>query len=446
MEPNDLAEISILLVDDEKLIRKSFARDLKAEHFTVTAVAGGQEAINALERAKYDLVITDLMMPDVDGYAVLKTAKRLAPETSVIILTGYGDMRSAIDALRLGADDFTQKPCEIEELVFRIRRCLEKRSLLQRLAQQNNLLASQNRQLEEEMHQRQLVEAQLRESEQRFHLALDAASNGVWDRNLLTGEVYFGANWQHTLGHEVEGAISDEHTFENLVHPDDREKVLAQREAHVQGKTLRYEVEYRIRNKAGGWQWMLSRGQTVARDAEGKAQRIVGTVTDITRMKEAEAELQRNRDELEQRVKERTAELSQSNVALNVLLKKREEDREVLAEQVLSNTSKLVEPFFDRLSESRLTEQQRMLVDILRTNIKELTSPFASHYSSKLVRLTPAEMQVANMVKQGKRSKEIAEIMHLSPGTVNIHRKNIRKKLDIAHQKTNLQTLLSINS
>lgn len=446
MDYKGLTETSILLVDDEQLIRKSFTRDLRAEHFRVTAVAGGQEAINALEQGQYDLVITDLMMPNIDGFAVLKTAKTLSPETGVIILTGYGDMRSAIDALRLGADDFTLKPCEIDELVFRIRRCLEKRSLLQTLAQQNKLLASQNRLLKEEMHQRQLVEAQLRESEHRFRLALDAASNGVWDRNLLTGEVYYGANWQHTLGYEVDPTISDKHTFEDLVHPDDLKKVLAQLQAHIQGKTLRYEVEYRIRNRAGGWQWMLSRGQAVTRDAEGKAQRIVGTVTDITRLKEAEAELKRTQDELEQRVKERTGELSEANVALNVLLKKREEDREILAEQVLSNTSKLVEPFFDRLSESRLTEQQRMLVDILRTNIKELTSPFATHYSSKLVRLTPAEMQVANMVKQGKRSKEIAEIMHLSPGTVNIHRKNIRKKLDIAHQKTNLQTLLSIDS
>ena len=116
MENNGLSDISILLVDDEKLIRKTFAKDLKAEHFKVTAVAGGQEAINALEQEQYDLVITDLMMPDIDGFAVLKTAKRLAPETSVIILTGYGDMRSAIDALRLGADDFTLKPCEIEEI------------------------------------------------------------------------------------------------------------------------------------------------------------------------------------------------------------------------------------------------------------------------------------------------------------------------------------------
>ena len=134
MEQNDLPAISVLLVDDEKLIRHSFSRDLKAEHFMVTAVAGGKEAINALAQGQYDLVITDLMMPDVDGFEVLKTAKKIAPETSVIILTGYGDMRAAIDALRLGADDFTLKPCEIEELIFRIRRCLDKRSLLQRLA------------------------------------------------------------------------------------------------------------------------------------------------------------------------------------------------------------------------------------------------------------------------------------------------------------------------
>ena len=433
-----MTAISILFVDDEKLIRHSFARDLQTEGFAVTAVTGGSEAIHALEEERYDVVITDLMMPGVDGFGVLKAAKRLAPQTSVIILTGYGDMRSAIDALRLGADDFTLKPCEIDELVFRIQRCLEKQSLLQRLA-------AQNQQLEEEIQQRRVVEEQLRESDNRFRLALDAASNGVWDRDLRTGQVYYGDNWMRTLGYEQDSEFHGEQSFENLLHPDDRDRVLAQREAHAQGQTPRYEVEYRIRNKAGDWQWMLSRGQAIAWDEQGKARRIIGTLTDITRLKEAKAELKRIQAELEQRVQERTAELSESNVALTVLLKKREADREILAEQVFSNTTKLVEPFLDRLSECNLNEQQQVLVDILRTNIRELTSPFASHFSTKMVRLTPAEMQIANMVKQGKRSKEIAEIMHLSPGTVNIHRKNIRKKLDISHQKTNLQTMLSIN-
>ena len=159
--------------------------------FAVTAVADGSEAIDDLEKTQFDLVITDLMMPGVDGFGVLKAVKKHVPQTSVIILTGYGDLRAAIDALRLGADDFSLKPCEIDELVFRIRRCLEKQSLLQ-------MLASKNQQLEAEIDQRRLVEEQLRESENRFRLALDAASNGVWDRNLLTGEVYYGENWlQH---------------------------------------------------------------------------------------------------------------------------------------------------------------------------------------------------------------------------------------------------------
>jgi PAS domain S-box-containing protein len=439
MERNDMNEVAILFVDDEKLIRHSFTRDLQTEGFQVTAAASGSEAINALEKGRYDVVITDLMMPEVDGFSVLKAAKRITPQTSVIILTGYGDMQSAIDTLRLGADDFTLKPCKIDELVFRIQRCLEKQSLLQ-------VLASQNQQLEAEIQQRRLVEEQLRESENRFRLALDAASNGVWDRNLITGEVYYGANWQHTLGYEEGSETRGELTFENLVHPEDLEKVLAEREAHIAGKTTRYEVEYRIRNKAGGWQWMLSRGKAIARDEVGKAQRIIGTLTDITRLKEVEAELKAIQSELEIRVQERTVELSETNIALTVLLKKREKDKENLAEQVLANTTYLIEPFFDRLSESGLSEQQRVLVDLLRTNINELTSPFGNNFSSKLVRLTPAEIQVANMVKQGKRSKEIAEIMHLSPGTVNIHRKNIRKKLEISHQKTNLQSLLSTNS
>jgi PAS domain S-box-containing protein len=299
MEHKDMASIAILFVDDEKLIRNSFSRNLRAEGFTVVAVEGGQEAIRALEDGQYDLVITDLMMPGIDGFGVLKAAKKLAPQTSVIILTGYGDMRSAIDALRLGADDFTLKPCENDEIILRIRRCLEKQSLLQ-------MLASKNQQLEEEIKQRQLVEEQLRESDNRFRLALDAASNGVWERNLLTGEVYYGENWHHTLGYEDDKKFSGKHFFENLLHPDDREKVLTQREAHVQGKTPRYEVEYRIRNKAGGWQWMLSRGKAIARDEQGKAQRILGTITDITRLKEFEAGL-------EQRVQERSVELSESN-------------------------------------------------------------------------------------------------------------------------------------
>ena len=201
-----------------------------------------------------------------------------------------------------------------------------------------------------------------------------------------------------------------------------------------------------MRNQAGDWRWMLSRGRVVEWDEHGQALRFIGTITDITRLKEAEAALQRSQAELEQRVRERTAELSESNVALSVLLKKREQDRAMLAEQVLATATNLMEPFLDRLHACRLNEQQQVLVDILRANLKELTAPFAGAFSSKMARLTPAEIQVAHLIKLGKRSKEIAEILHLAPGTVNVHRKNIRKKLDIDHQKANLQSLLTLES
>lgn len=175
----------------------------------------------------------------------------------------------------------------------------------------------------------------------------------------------------------------------------------------------------------------------------GGFSRVVCGFRDITELIQAQTELQTINAELEQRVAARTSELHESNVALTVLLKKREEDRKILGEQVLSNTAHLVEPVLDRLRRTGLSDEQRTLVDILAANIDEVTSPFANTLSSKLNRLTPAEIQVANLVKLGKRTKEIAEIMRLSPGTISIHRKNIRRKLELTHQKANLQTMLA---
>jgi DNA-binding response OmpR family regulator len=227
-----VTKTSIFFVDDEALLLTAFTRELRAEHFTITAVGDGSEAVAALRAERFDVVITDLMMPGVDGFGVLKAAKELAPQTSVIILTGYGDMRAAIDALRLRADDFTLKPCELEELHFRIGRCLQKRCLLQQLAEQNQ-------QLPEAIACRQQIEAQLLKSETRFRLALEASSNGVWDRNLVSAEVYFGENWHRTLGYEDPREIRNKLFFENLLHPEGRVRVLTQREAHAQGLTPR---------------------------------------------------------------------------------------------------------------------------------------------------------------------------------------------------------------
>ena len=120
---------TIMLVDDEAIIRKTMAIKLKDEGFTVLSAASGSEALELLPKQTVHMVITDLMMEGMDGIEVLKKVKSHNQEIAVIILTGYGELTSAIDALRLGAEDYLLKPCDLNELLFRMFKCFEKQSL-----------------------------------------------------------------------------------------------------------------------------------------------------------------------------------------------------------------------------------------------------------------------------------------------------------------------------
>ncbi|MBI5585149.1 MAG: response regulator [Deltaproteobacteria bacterium] len=138
----------------------------------------------------------------------------------------------------------------------------------------------------------------------------------------------------------------------------------------------------------------------------------------------------------------RTRELEEANSALKVLLKRREEDKSALEEGMLAQVKQGVEPFLGRLQETRLDEEQRQLLEILETSLREVISPFIRELSSPSVGLTPTQIQVAHLVKQGKTIKEIALILNLSPNTVMSHRFQIRSKFGLLSKKTNLHTFL----
>lgn len=121
------------MVDDELIILKTLALKLFDEGFDVNTAGNGERAIDLLQSEHFDLVITDLMMEGIDGLQVLRQAKKVDQDIAVIILTGYGDLTSAVDALRLGADDYLLKPCDINELLFRITKCFEKQDLKKRV-------------------------------------------------------------------------------------------------------------------------------------------------------------------------------------------------------------------------------------------------------------------------------------------------------------------------
>ncbi|MBI9076153.1 MAG: response regulator [Desulfatibacillum sp.] len=122
-----MPEKSILLVDDDILVLRGIGGFLTALGYTVTEVSDPAKALGLLGDTSFDLVITDLVMGVVDGIAILHRAKKTAPLTQVIILTGYGDLSSVIEAIRLEADDYLLKPCEMEEIQFKVDKCFETR-------------------------------------------------------------------------------------------------------------------------------------------------------------------------------------------------------------------------------------------------------------------------------------------------------------------------------
>jgi two-component system response regulator PilR (NtrC family) len=120
---------NILVVDDEAASRESLVDVLNDEGYETVAASGGAEAIGLLEANDFDLVITDLRMPEIDGVALLKQIRQLRPQTLVILMTAYASVETAVDALREGAHDYMIKPLVFEDALSKIARLLERRQL-----------------------------------------------------------------------------------------------------------------------------------------------------------------------------------------------------------------------------------------------------------------------------------------------------------------------------
>jgi DNA-binding CsgD family transcriptional regulator len=144
----------------------------------------------------------------------------------------------------------------------------------------------------------------------------------------------------------------------------------------------------------------------------------------------------------EAELKAQSLHLEEVNTALKVLLKQREGDRREVEENVLSNVRELVHPYLTRMKKGRINPDTAALMDIVEANLDNIVSPFISRLSSKHFKLTPMEIKVANLIKTGKTSQEIADMLFVSKNTIIFHRYNIRRKLGLLNTKTNLATHL----
>jgi DNA-binding CsgD family transcriptional regulator len=171
---------------------------------------------------------------------------------------------------------------------------------------------------------------------------------------------------------------------------------------------------------------------------KGKPVAIHGIARNITERKRMEAALKKREQELE----EKSRNLQDANAALRVLLKRREDDKAELEEKVICNVRELVLPYIENLKMTPIDSHQLNQLSILERNTGEIISPFLRTLSTRYPNLTPMEIKVINFIKEGRTTKEMAEMLNASARTVEAHRDNIRKKLGLRNKKANLKSHL----
>lgn len=284
------------------------------------------------------------------------------------------------------------------------------------------------------------TERSLRESEARFRAIFEQAAVGVAEIDAATGR-YLAVNHRQCeiLGMTPEEMLAT--TFLEVTHPDDRHLHIEQTAQLKAGKIDNATLEKRCVRKDGAVIWVNVAVSPLGRQGEHPFREIV-VMEDISARKDLERELRTTLDRLEWMVRERTIELEETNTALKVLLRKRAADQKALGEKLDANVRQLVLPFVGKLKALLTSRQSQTYLSIIETNLSEIVSPLISQLSAAFKKLTPTEAQIAELIRQGKNSKEIAEMFGSTVATINTHRNNIRRKLELKKKKTNLRSYL----
>jgi PAS domain S-box-containing protein len=289
---------------------------------------------------------------------------------------------------------------------------------------------------------RKRLEDVLKENEERFRSTFEQAAIGI--AHVSTEGRFLRVN-QHfcdMVGYKLEEMLA--HNFQEITHQDDLDADLEYFRRLLSGEIQTYSMEKRYFKKNSSSVW-VNLTVSLVRKISGEPKYFISAVKDITKQKDAETALQKAHDELKKKAVElemKTKSLQELNTAMEVLLKKRKADKIEIEDSVLTNVKDLIEPYFSKMRKTKLDDRQNAFLEIMESNLKEITIPFTRRMSMKHLNLTPAETQIANMIKHGNPTKKIAGILNISPRTVDTHRKNIRKKIGLNRKRTNLRSYL----
>ncbi len=282
--------------------------------------------------------------------------------------------------------------------------------------------------------ERKIATEKLRASEIKYRMLFEGANDGIC---LIEKGVFIECNER---AHNMMGLSREEFLGGRL----DEFSPPRQPDGAYSKKAVAKRLAAVLRGKPQSFEWRMNLPGGTFMDAELSLSRIIideetilvqAVVRDVTERKRTAEEL-----------KAKSLNLEEVNTALRVLLKQRDTDKDELEGKLLTNVKKLVLPYVEKLKSKHVDDEHKAYLNILETNLQNVISPFVQGMAHAYSDFTPTEIQVANLIKEGKTVKEIAALWRISENAVNHHRQRIRHKLGLNQKKTNLRThILSLS-
>ncbi len=202
----------------------------------------------------------------------------------------------------------------------------------------------------------------------------------------------------------------------------------------IEKKTREFMYDYPCHSPRGK-RWFYMRAVLME---ESNPLRVIISHEDITALKLAQESLKEHQAILE----EKNLSLEEANIALKVIISRREADKREMEKKFLSHIKTFVLPYLKKLKAGDMGDRNMTLLSIVEDQLNEVISPLMQNLANAQVMLTPQEMQVAALVKDGKTTSEIADVLYISEATVSFHRKNLRAKLGLKNRQINLRSFL----
>jgi len=328
------------------------------------------------------------------------------------------------------------------------------------------------------------AEESLKKSEEKYRTILDSIEDGYYEVDLKGTLTAFNSGFSRMVGYT--GEELKDMGYRLLVDRSSQKKISDTFGAVFRTGRSARAADWGIIRK-DGTRAVIEASVSLITDEKGRPTGFRGILRDITARKETEKTLRKSREELEKhrndlerlvhsrtvhveetnrkhleeiRAREKTEQtllrrereleeksrfLEEANTALRVILSQQEQDQMEFQGNIVANVRELIFPYLEKLKSKRLTEDQKMYLQVVESNLKNILSPFMNHQLPNHWNFTPSEIRIANLIKQGKATKEIARILGLSERTIEAHRDRIRRKLNLRGRKVSLRAhLLSL--